>query len=531
MAVSFRDPSETPMTHLSGKISTPPHSVVGKRTHSVIDTPVRAIDTSGGTNYLSPAFSSPQQPSQPVFDKSSLDNGAYIVPSAANDSSSFIQDARASKSFSDAASEPFSESFADSFNDSYGDSLMADTSVNAQDPGTHKRKKQKKIRRDPRDANFSLDSSEKPPYSYATLIGMAILSHPEKQLTLSQIYSWISETFKYYRREDVGWQNSIRHNLSLNKAFVKGAKSKDGKGHFWCIQPDSEDLFLKAKNNKKSSYHEVMDQLASANKHPHPLIPSSPASLTDDDSQKLSHKISSSNANLSSAVVPTDREPAGSDDEPETIPREQPTHPETSLLRTPARVHIHAESPGKPLIAGKNLGFTSSFSCSSNFELSPLPPLQTGPLLEPLSPGKNLVMTHNLGNMSVQVPSISVSKTNSQLALLQPSLAGNTTPRAAGATRTTPKSTVKTPHRLLRTPLSGAMVYKIGYSPSYLEEFYHSPFGSGRAVFNSYDDDDMLMRAFDSPAVHKPAKPSLLCELKRATTDDDGVSKGSNSKH
>ncbi|CDO93116.1 unnamed protein product [Kluyveromyces dobzhanskii CBS 2104] len=93
------------------------------------------------------------------------------------------------------------------------------------------------------------DPSKKPPYSYAMMIVLSILQSDTGKLTLSQIYYWISSHFPYYRREDAGWQNSIRHNLSLNEAFVKGGKSFDGKGHFWEIKPGYESKFFKNDEN------------------------------------------------------------------------------------------------------------------------------------------------------------------------------------------------------------------------------------------------------------------------------------------
>jgi|SRR6218665_3486077 len=48
----------------------------------------------------------------------------------------------------------------------------------------------------------------KPPYSYAQLIVQAITSHPDRQLTLSGIYAYISRNYPYYRASDKGWQVS-----------------------------------------------------------------------------------------------------------------------------------------------------------------------------------------------------------------------------------------------------------------------------------------------------------------------------------
>ncbi|XP_061840204.1 forkhead box protein K1 [Nerophis lumbriciformis] len=82
----------------------------------------------------------------------------------------------------------------------------------------------------------------KPPYSYAQLIVQAISSAPDKQLTLSGIYAHITKHYPYYRTADKGWQNSIRHNLSLNRYFLKVARSQDepGKGSFWRVDSASE---------------------------------------------------------------------------------------------------------------------------------------------------------------------------------------------------------------------------------------------------------------------------------------------------
>ncbi|CAH8646535.1 unnamed protein product [Schistosoma curassoni] len=90
------------------------------------------------------------------------------------------------------------------------------------------------------------DQFTKPPYSYAQLIAQAISSQPDRKLTLSGIYDFISRNYSYYQLADKGWQNSIRHNLSLNCQFVKVPRSQEdhGKGCFWRIDPEHEAKLL-----------------------------------------------------------------------------------------------------------------------------------------------------------------------------------------------------------------------------------------------------------------------------------------------
>ncbi|NXU43246.1 FXJ1B protein, partial [Drymodes brunneopygia] len=108
------------------------------------------------------------------------------------------------------------------------------------------------------DIDYKSNAHVKPPYSYATLICMAMEASKKPKITLAAICKWISDNFGYFRRADPSWQSSIRHNLCINKRFIKVPREKGepGRGAFWKLHPQYAEWLKNSSFKERGAFPE-----------------------------------------------------------------------------------------------------------------------------------------------------------------------------------------------------------------------------------------------------------------------------------
>ncbi|KAM4598303.1 forkhead box protein K2 [Polymixia lowei] len=182
----------------------------------------------------------------------------------------------------------------------------------------------------------------KPPYSYAQLIVQAITLAQDKQLTLNGIYTHITKNYPYYRTADKGWQNSIRHNLSLNRYFIKVARSQEepGKGSFWRIDPSSESKLI------EQAFRKRRPRGVPCFRTPHGPLSSRSAPASPNHSGVLSAHSSGvqtpDSLSREGSPVPMEIEAAPAP----ALPSATPVHPKLAVIQEARFAH---NTPGSPV--------------------------------------------------------------------------------------------------------------------------------------------------------------------------------------
>ncbi|EDW36516.1 GL18393 [Drosophila persimilis] len=105
-------------------------------------------------------------------------------------------------------------------------------------------------------SKYETDVTEKPPFNYSHIIGMAMLVNG--RVTLQQICAWIESKFAFFRVRK-RWNNSIRHNLSLHHCFRNRKREEEGKGGYWELGVDPKKCDRKRIRNRKLS-HRILNQ-------------------------------------------------------------------------------------------------------------------------------------------------------------------------------------------------------------------------------------------------------------------------------
>ncbi|WAQ88014.1 hypothetical protein PtA15_9A139 [Puccinia triticina] len=86
--------------------------------------------------------------------------------------------------------------------------------------------------------------TQKPPYTYASLITQALAAQADQdgKMLVSEMCEWMAGVYPFYGAKEKGsdWQSAVRHNLNADKRFkrIERMPTDGGKGNFWTLREE-----------------------------------------------------------------------------------------------------------------------------------------------------------------------------------------------------------------------------------------------------------------------------------------------------
>ncbi|MBW0490642.1 hypothetical protein O181_030357 [Austropuccinia psidii MF-1] len=234
----------------------------------------------------------------------------------------------------------------------------------------------------------------KPGYPYVVLIRYAILGSPRGKLTLQELYETIMERFPYYRTAGKGWMNSIRHNLSLNRCFVKQPRHilDPGKGSYWTVDLDAEMSTSRARDRKRGSRgsRSSIGSIRSPKLNPHDSLNGEPRSptldeligsspnrmlyMSDDETDDINIK---SHTNFETKPISKLEPDEDGDTKMKNQTSQQKSLPPSTPIKSPKSIRSHAKRGSRTLNLkheGLKLQITNNPEFSNHFNPKSSPP-------------------------------------------------------------------------------------------------------------------------------------------------------------
>ncbi|KAF7162125.1 hypothetical protein CNMCM5623_007570 [Aspergillus felis] len=141
------------------------------------------------------------------------------------------------------AAEPFPQQSVTMHTTPTPQTRSATSSNSSQHVNRERTEIQRGIERNETEKNPISDDSGPTDLPYSHLIAEALKTAPDRKRTLQEIYSWFEQnTSKGRDQRSKGWQNSIRHNLSMNAGFeAVRVESPNGKKalNYWRLTDEA----------------------------------------------------------------------------------------------------------------------------------------------------------------------------------------------------------------------------------------------------------------------------------------------------